>query len=72
MVTPVVGIGRAASTGFPFSRSKSFHPIFIKLGDYVGRHNISTRFYNQPNPPGTPQLWTLNCSKLSKIRVSAL
>ena len=64
--------GRAASTEFPLSKSKSFHSIFIKLGEYVGGHNISTKFYNQPNPPGTPELWLLNCQKLSKIRVSAL
>jgi len=40
---------RAASTGFSLSKSKCFHSIFIKLGEYVGRHNISTKFYNQPN-----------------------
>ena len=36
--------------GFPLSKSRSFHPVFIKLGEYVGEH-ISTKFYNQPNPP---------------------
>jgi hypothetical protein len=46
------------------SKSKSFHPVFNKLGEYVGGHNISTKFYNQPNPPGTPELWPLNCPKL--------
>ena len=42
--------------GFPLSKSKSFHPVFIKLGEYVGGHN------NLPNPP-TPELWPLNCQK---------
>jgi len=50
MGTPAAG-GRAASTGFPLSKSKSFHQVFIKLGEYVGGHNISTKLYNQPNPP---------------------
>jgi len=49
--------------GFPLSKSKSFHPVFIKLSEYVVRHNISTKFYNLPNPPGTPELWPLNCPK---------
>ena len=49
MGTP--GAGRRVSTGFPLSKSKSFHLIFIKLGEYVCGHNISTKFYNQPNPP---------------------
>jgi len=62
----------SASTGLPLFRSKSFYLIFIKLGEYVGGHNILTKFYNQQNPPATPELWPLNCSKLSKIRVSAL
>jgi len=50
--------------GFKLFKSKSFHPVFIKHGEYVGRHNISTKFYNQPNPPCTPELWPLNCPKL--------
>jgi len=50
--------------GFPLSKSKIFHPVFIKLGEYVGVQNSSTKFYNQPNPPCTPELWPLNCSKL--------
>jgi len=50
--------------GFPLSESKNFHPVLIKLGEYVGRHNISTKFYNQPNPPGTSELWPLYCPKL--------
>ena len=37
--------------GFLFSKSKGFHPVFIKLGEYVGGHNISTKFYNLPNSP---------------------
>jgi len=55
---------RAASTGFPLSKSKSLHQVFIKLGEYVGVHNVSTKFYNQPNPTGTLELWLLNCPKL--------
>jgi len=43
--------GRAASTGFPLSKGKIFYQVFIKLGEYVGGHNISTKFYNLPNPP---------------------
>ena len=59
---------RVASTGFPLSKSKSFHQVFIKLGEYVGVHNVSTKIYNQSNPPpDTPQLWPFNCPK---IRVS--
>ena len=42
--------GRAAYTGFPLSKSNSFHQVFIKLSEYVGGHNISTKLYNQPNP----------------------
>ena len=63
--------GRAASTGFPLSKSKSFHQVFIKFSEYVGVHNDSTKFYNQPNPPGTPELWPLNCLK-TELAVSAL
>ena len=48
-----------------------FHPVFIKLGEYVCGHNISTRFYNQPNSPGTSELWPLNCPK-TELAVSAL
>ena len=55
--------------GFPLSKSKSFYPVFIKLGKYVGGHNISTKFYNQPNPP--MHTWIL-ALELSKKRVSAL
>jgi len=55
---------QAASTGFPLSKSKSFHPVYIKLGEYVGVHNVSTKFYNQPNPQCTPELWSFNCPKL--------
>jgi len=56
--------GRAASKGVPLSKSKSFHQVFIKLGEYVGVYNVSTKFYNQPNLPCTPELWPLNCPKL--------
>jgi len=62
MGTPAAG-GRAAFTGFPLSKTKSFHQAFIKLGDYVGVHNVSTKFYNQPNPQYTPELWPLNFPK---------
>ena len=70
METPAAG-GRAASTGFSLSKSKSFCPVLIKLGEYVGGHNISTKFYNQPNPPGTRELWPLNCPK-TELAVSVL
>jgi len=50
--------------GFPLSKSKSFHPVIIKLSEYIGGNNISTKFYNQPNPTGTPEIWPLNCPKL--------
>jgi len=56
--------------GYPLSKSKSFHPVFIKLGEYIGGHNISTKFYNLPNPP-TPELWPLNCPK-TELAVYAL
>jgi len=55
--------------GFPLSKSKSFHPVLIKLGEHVGRHNISTKFYNQPIPPMHSGIMAL---ELSKIRVYAL
>jgi len=45
METPEAG-RRAVSTGFLLSKSKSFHQVFIKLGEYVGVHNVSTKFYN--------------------------
>jgi len=53
--------------GFLFSKSKSFHPVLMKIGEYVGGHNISTKFYNQPNPPGTPELWPFNCPKTELV-----
>ena len=59
----------AASTGFPLSKLKSFYQVFIKLSEYVGVHNVSTKFYNQPNPPRHCWIMAL---ELSKIRVSAL
>jgi len=49
--------------GFTLSKSKSFHPIFIKLGEYVGVHNVSTKFYNQPNPPRHSWIMALELSK---------
>jgi len=36
----------------------------MKLSEYVGGHTILTKFYNQPNPPCTPEKWPLNCPKL--------
>jgi len=54
--------------GFPLSKSKTFGPVLIKLGEYVGGHNILTKFYNLPNPPRHSWIMTL---ELSKIRVSA-
>jgi len=62
--TPVLWSLNFPKLGFPLSKSKSVHPVLIKLGEHVGGHNISTMFYNQPNPPGTPELWPLNCPKL--------
>jgi len=64
MWTPAAGglaCWRAASTGFPLSKSKSLYHVFIKLGEYVGVHNVSTKFYNQPNPPSTSALLPFNC-----------
>ena len=52
------------STGFPLSKSKSIHQVFIKLGEYVGVHNISTKSITSQIPPGTPELWPFNCPKL--------
>jgi len=48
--TPELWSLSCSKLGFPLSKSKSFHPVFNKLGEYVGGHNISTKFYNQPNP----------------------
>jgi len=45
------GVWAGGSTGFPLSKSKSFYQVFIKFGEYVGGHNISTKVYNKPNPP---------------------
>ena len=55
--------------GFPLS--KSFHPVFIKLGEYVGGHNISTKFYNLPNPPRHSWIMAHECLK-TELAVSAL
>jgi len=51
--------------------SKSFHSVFIKLGEYVGGHNISTKFYNLPN---TSRHFWIIARELSKteLAVSAL
>jgi len=49
--------------GFLLSKSKRFCPVLIKLGEYVGGHNISTKFYNRQIHPCTPELWPLNCPK---------
>jgi len=51
MGTPAAGGWVVCATGFPLSESKSFHQVFIKLGEYVDVHNVSTKFFNQPNPP---------------------
>ena len=53
MGTPAAG-GPAAYTGLLLSKSKSLCPVFIKLGEYVGVHNGSTKFYNQLNPAMHP------------------
>jgi len=62
--------GGRRQQGFRSLSQIVFCPVFIKLGDYVGGHNISTKFYNMP-PPGTPELWPLNCPK-TELAVSAL
>ena len=61
--TPELWPANCPKLGFTLYKSKSCHPVFIKLGEYVGGHNISTKFYNQPSPPDTPELWPLNCPK---------
>jgi len=62
--TPEVWPLKCPKLGFPLSKSKSFRPVLIKLCECFGGHNISTKFYNQPNPPGSPESWSLNCPKL--------
>jgi len=42
--TPELWPSNCPKLGFPLSKSKSFHPVFIKLGEYVGGHNISLSF----------------------------
>jgi len=69
--TPELWPFNCPNLGFPLSKSKSFHLAFIKLGEYVSGHNISTKFYNLPNPPGTSELWPLNCPK-TELAISAL
>jgi len=49
--------------GFPLSKSKSFHAVFIKLSEYVGEHNIPTKFYNLLNPPRHSCIMALELSK---------
>ena len=49
--TPELWPFNCPKLGFPLSKSKSFHLVFIKLGEYVGGHNILTKFCIQPNPP---------------------
>jgi len=49
--------------GFSLSKSKSFHPVFIKVGEYVGGHYISTKFYNLPNPARNACIMALELSK---------
>ena len=44
MGTPAAD-GWAKSTGFPLSKSKSFHPVFIKLGEYVGGHTVKAFYF---------------------------
>ena len=55
---------RAASTGFPLSKSKSFHPILIKLGEYVSGHKSRPSSITSQIIPGTPEVRPLNCPKL--------
>jgi len=51
-------------TGRMRTPGASFHQAFIKLGEYVDGHNISTKFYNQSNPRFLSELWPLTCLKL--------
>jgi len=69
--TPELWPLNCSKLGFPLFMSKSSHPVFIKLGEYVDGHNISTKFYNLPNPPCTPEVWPFNCPK-TELAVSAL
>jgi len=55
---------------FSLYKSKGFHLVFIKLGEYVGGHNISIKFYTCQIPAGSPEIWPLNCPK-SELAVSA-
>ena len=55
MGTPAAG-GRAVGRrpkGFRSLRQRVFIRSLSDLVKYVGGHNISTRFYNLPNPPQT-------------------
>ena len=62
--TPKLWPFNCPKLGFPLSKSTSFCPVFIKLGEYVSGHNISTKLYNQQNLACTPALLPLNCPKL--------
>jgi len=53
--TPELWPFNCPKLGFPLSKSKSLCPVFIKLSEYVGGHNILTKFYNQPNPSCIPE-----------------
>jgi len=69
MRTTVAGgrVGRGAvSTEFLLPKSRSFHQVFIKLCEYVGVHYVSTKFYNQPNPPRHSGIMALELSKIVK------
>jgi len=68
--TPELWPLNCPKSGFLLSKSKSFYPVFIKISKYIGVHNISTKFYNLPNPPD-PELWPLNCPK-TELAVSVL
>jgi len=69
--TPELWPLNCSKLGFPLSNSKSFRPVLIKLGEHVGRHNILTKFFNQPNPPRHSWIMALELSK-NWLAVSAL
>jgi len=48
--TPKLWPFNCPKLGFSLYKSKSFRPVLIRLGEYVSGHNISTKFYNLPNP----------------------
>ena len=61
--TPKLWPMNCPKLGFTLSKSKSFHPDFTKLGEYFGGHNISTKFYNLPNPARHSWIVALELSK---------